>query len=95
MHAQRSIYVCYDIAHPKRLRRVAETTEDSGLRVQKSVFECSLNADEWLALRHRLGALIKPEEDRLLYQPVCSVCRRQTVWQGLQPQPEYQSYWVV
>jgi CRISPR-associated protein Cas2 len=95
MLARRSLYVCYDIAHPKRLRRVAESTEDSGLRVQKSVFECSLNADEWLALRARLGALVNGDEDRLMYQPVCDNCRRRIAWQGLQPSPEHQPYWVV
>lgn len=95
MTRPRSVYVCYDIAHPKRLRQVAKATEASGVRVQKSVFECSLDADEWRALRARLAALSDEQEDRLLYQPVCDSCRRRTLWQGLQPTAEHQPYWVI
>jgi CRISPR-associated protein Cas2 len=95
MLERRSVYVCYDIAHPRRLQRVAKATERSGLRVQQSVFVCSLNADEWLALRQRLGALVHAEQDRLMYQPVCPLCQRRTVWQGVQPLPEHLAYWVL
>ena len=33
-----SFLVCYDIADPKRLRKVASICEDFGYRRQKSVF---------------------------------------------------------
>lgn len=32
----------YDIADPRRLRRVASSMQKYGVRVQKSVFECDL-----------------------------------------------------
>lgn len=95
MQPKRSVYVCYDIANAKRLRRVAHAVQNSGLRVQKSVFECSLNADEWLALRKRIAALVDTDNDSVLYQPICHDCRRRTVWQGLQPKAEHQPYWVI
>jgi CRISPR-associated protein Cas2 len=95
MSRTRSVYLCYDIADPGRLRRVAKAAEQAGLRVQKSVFECSLNADELLALRQRLASLTEPTEDRLLYQPLCPTCRAQIQWQGIQPAPEHAAYWVV
>jgi len=91
----RSVYVCYDIAEPRRLRRVAKASEDAGLRVQKSVFECSLTPDALRALRHRLAALSHPGEDLLLYQPVCPQCRAQITWHGKQPAPEHALYWLV
>ena len=37
------ILVTYDIADPRRLRRVAKVSEGFGRRVQKSVFECELD----------------------------------------------------
>jgi CRISPR-associated protein Cas2 len=91
----RPVYLCYDIADQRRLRRVAKAAEHAGLRVQKSVFECSLNADELLALRQRLASLTDPAEDRLLYQPVCPTCRAQIAWQGVQPAPEFEAFWMV
>src|SRR5262249_45290349 len=39
-----SYLVCYDIANPKRLRKVAMTCEDFGRRKQYSVFLCRLTA---------------------------------------------------
>jgi CRISPR-associated protein Cas2 len=91
----RSVYVCYDVADPRRLRRVAKVAEEAGLRVQKSVFECSLNTDELRALRHRLASVTVPDEDRLLYQPLCPQCQAQIQWHGKQPAPEHSAYWVV
>ena len=91
----RSVYVCYDIADPKRLRHVAKEMKTSGLRVQKSVFECSLNSDQMKALRHRLVKLTDQAYDKMMYQPVCPYCRAATRWQGKQPGPEFQPYWVV
>lgn len=91
----RSVYVCYDIAEPRRLRRVAKASEAAGLRVQKSVFECSLTPDALRALRLRLAALSHPGEDLLLYQPLCPQCRAQISWHGKQPAPAHAAYWVV
>lgn len=91
----RSVYVCYDIAQQRRLRRVAKASVQAGVRVQKSVFECSLTPDALRALRQRLAALIVPDEDRLLYQPLCAQCRVQIQWHGRQPAPEHAAYWVV
>lgn len=91
----RSVYVCYDIADPKRLRRVAKTADEAGVRVQKSVFECSLNPDELLALRQRMCLCLDPAQDSLLYQPVCPACRLGTRWQGKQAEASAQPYWVV
>jgi CRISPR-associated protein Cas2 len=91
----RSILVCYDIDDPKRLRSVARAIELSGVRIQKSVFECSLGADAFKALRRRMSHLVEAEEDQLLYQPLCAKCREMIVWQGRPPAPENNHYWVV
>lgn len=53
------IVVAYDVNTEtpegrRRLRRVAQACKDFGQRVQKSVFECSVGATEWVALRSRL-----------------------------------------
>ncbi len=67
-----TILITYDVAttDPKgvrRLRRVAQACEDYGTRVQKSVFECQLNAKEWVLLSTRLLSEIDTNEDSLRF----------------------------
>lgn len=58
--------ITYDIACPRRLRRVAELCLDYGVRVQKSVFECWLDEERFEQLWDRLQQTIEPELDELL-----------------------------
>lgn len=64
------ILVTYDVATDttagrSRLRRVAKVCEAYGQRVQKSVFECIVNAAQLEQLRHRLEREVKLDEDSL------------------------------
>ena len=66
------ILVTYDVATVekagrRRLRRVAQTCEDYGVRVQKSVFECQVGQKEWVLLRERLLREMKADEDSLRF----------------------------
>lgn len=51
----------------RRLRRVARACKDYGQRVQYSVFECKLEAQQWVRLRERLLREIDEEEDSLRF----------------------------
>ncbi len=62
--------VCYDIADPKRLRRVADCCEDFGYRKQLSVFLCRLSPTEYVRFRNRLYYLIDHQEDQILFVPL-------------------------
>jgi CRISPR-associated protein Cas2 len=67
MSADRRRYlVCYDIADPKRLRRVATICEGWGLRLQESVFECLLDGLGREKLIARLADAINTAHDRVL-----------------------------
>jgi CRISPR-associated protein Cas2 len=72
-----SYIVAYDISDPKRLRKVATTCEDFGLRKQYSVFLCRLSATDYVRLRSRLYDLIHLEEDQVLFIPLCARCVQQ------------------
>ena len=66
------IIVTYDVstetaAGRKRLRRVAKACERVGQRVQKSVFECEVDAMRYEALERELLSEIKLEEDNLRF----------------------------
>lgn len=65
-----NILVTYDVATgdkegERRLRRVAKICEDHGVRVQNSVFECTVDTAQLVLFRAKLLAIIKAEEDSL------------------------------
>jgi CRISPR-associated protein Cas2 len=51
----------------RRLRRVARVCENRGQRVQKSVFECLVDAAQWTQMRARLIEEISEEDDSLRF----------------------------
>ena len=64
------IIVCYEVSTEtregrRRLRRVAKVCESIGQRVQKSIFECRINAMQYESLESRLLAEINLTEDCL------------------------------
>ncbi|MGA8029283.1 MAG: CRISPR-associated endonuclease Cas2 [Bryobacteraceae bacterium] len=66
------IVVAYDVstesdAGKRRLRRVAKICEDYGQRVQNSVFECWVDAAQWVRLRAKLIAEVETDLDSLRF----------------------------
>ena len=66
------IIVTYDVstetaAGRKRLRRVAKVCESMGQRVQKSVFECTVDEMQFEQLERTLLAEIDEAEDNLRF----------------------------
>jgi CRISPR-associated protein Cas2 len=59
--------VSYDIAHPKRLRRIAKVMQSYGHRIQYSVFECPLDPLRLAHCRMEIDAIIHHEEDQVLF----------------------------
>ncbi|MBW1676145.1 MAG: CRISPR-associated endonuclease Cas2 [Deltaproteobacteria bacterium] len=62
--------VAYDVSTEtkegrKRLKKVADACKNYGQRVQKSVFECSVNDIQAERLRHNLKKIINKNEDSL------------------------------
>jgi CRISPR-associated protein Cas2 len=72
-----SFLVAYDICDPKRLRKVAQTCEDFGLRKQYSVFLCRLTPLNLVKLKSRLYDIIDLERDQVLIIPLCDRCAEQ------------------
>ena len=58
--------VSYDIADPKRLRRVHRTMRGFGDPLQYSVFRCDLSPTERVLLREALTPLLHQREDQVL-----------------------------
>ncbi len=58
--------VTYDIAEPKRWRRVFKSMKGYGYWLQLSVFQCRLTARRRIEMVMRLEKLIQPAEDHIL-----------------------------
>lgn len=66
--ARRRYLVAYDIADPKRLRRVCATMECYGERLQYSVFISDLSlAERAPRLEDEIGAIMKFSEDSVVH----------------------------
>ena len=66
------VIVCYDVSTEtregrRRLRRVAKACEGVGQRVQKSVFECRVDAMQLENLERRLLDIIDADQDCLRF----------------------------
>lgn len=64
--------VTYDVASTDkagrgRLRKVAKACKSYGVRVQYSVFECSLGEKEWLLLRAAILKIVDLERDSVRF----------------------------
>jgi CRISPR-associated protein Cas2 len=66
--------VAYDVRDPRRLRIVAKTCLDYGIRVEYSVFECDLAEDSFIKLWKDLCRVIDTDEDAILVYRICGSC---------------------
>jgi len=65
-----NVLISYDVSTEtadgrRRLRKVAQTCQDFGQRVQKSVFECSVSEAQFEEVIRRLLDIIEKTEDSL------------------------------
>ena len=74
-----------DLAGRRRLRHVAKTCLNYGIRVQNSVFECNVDNAQWAVLRARLLAIFDPEMDSLRFYALGDNYQRRIEHQGAKP----------
>jgi CRISPR-associated protein Cas2 len=81
-----SLYVVsYDITCDKKRRKVSDTLEDYGPRIQKSVFECALAPAALQELMEKLEGLVDPATDSVLFYLICKSCRERVRALGIYP----------
>ena len=64
--ARRRYLVAYDIADPKRLRRICTIMESYGQRLQYSVFICDLSVGEVSGLEREVLEVMRLDEDSVV-----------------------------
>lgn len=87
--------ISYDIADPRRLRRVERAIAAVGRRVHYSLFHCQLDAAQLATLQRRLARLIDHRADSLRYQPWCPRDRAATRHLGASADPGSADAWIV
>jgi len=82
------VLVTYDVSTldsygSKRLRKVAKTCVNYGIRVQRSVFECNVEPHQWEFFRDELLNIYKSDEDSLRFYFLGSNWKRRVEHHGL------------
>ena len=85
----------YDIADPKRLRKVEKTMKRFGYRIQKSVFECSLTPGNVEQMKKAVSLLINPKEDAFRIYPLLADSRHKQILLGKGDIPEFPQIWII
>jgi CRISPR-associated protein Cas2 len=84
------VLITYDVetvteAGKRRLRKVAKKCENHGQRVQNSVFECLLEPQDFVKLKHDLECIILPEKDSIRYYLLGSNWKKRVEHVGAKP----------
>lgn len=89
-----NMIVAYDIADERRLARVAKIVCDYGVRVQKSIFEVTVDPGVFEEMKTRIEEVIVPEEDGVKYFPLCGRCAEtvEIIGQGIFTDPDEEYY---
>ena len=77
------IVVAYDVEDDRRRTRLHRLLQGYGFGVQKSVFECHLDAGQFARLRQAAERLIRKRCDSLRYYPLCGQCRERATAVGV------------
>jgi CRISPR-associated protein Cas2 len=88
------VLVTYDVSTltddgTRRLRKVAKTCVNYGIRVQQSVFECNVAPYQWEHLKNQLLTLYNPSEDSLRFYFLGSNWKRRVEHHGLSSSIEH------
>lgn len=87
--------IAYDIADPRRLRRVERAVAAVGTRVHDSLFLCELDEEELFGLQRRLARLIDASADAVQYLPWCDKDRAASRHLGTSADPVAADAWIV
>lgn len=84
------VLITYDVSvvsegGQKRLRHIAKTCLDYGMRVQNSVFECEVTPAQFVELKNELTEIFDPQEDSLRFYFLGKKGRRRVEHIGAKP----------
>jgi CRISPR-associated protein Cas2 len=89
------ILAAYDIADPKRLRRMEKLMCFFGVRVQKSVFECDLSEKHVAELKAQAEKIMDLQKDSLRLYPLYAGSRSKQEIIGCGKRVEFRDAWII
>ncbi len=94
------VLVTYDVSTvdyigARRLRKIAKTCVNYGIRVQKSVFECNVMPAQWEFLKAELLKIFNPDKDSLRFYFLGSNWQRRVEHHGLSSSFEHEEPLIV
>jgi CRISPR-associated protein Cas2 len=94
------VLVSYDVstvdaAGRRRLHRIAKACLNVGQRVQKSVFECVVDPEQWTRLKLRLLDEFDPDQDSLRFYFLGSTWRHRVEHHGTNPSVDFEGPLLV
>jgi CRISPR-associated protein Cas2 len=84
-----------DLAGTRRLRKLAKTCVNYGIRVQKSVFECNVAPHQWEFFKSELLDIFEPAEDSLRFYFLGSNWKRRVEHHGVSTGFEHDEPMIV
>jgi CRISPR-associated protein Cas2 len=84
------VLITYDVSvltreGQRRLRNIAKTCLDYGVRVQNSVFECEVEPAQFTMLKNQLMEIYEPKEDSLRFYFLGKKGRQRVEHHGAKP----------
>ena len=84
------VLITYDVSviaegGQRRLRRIAKTCLDHGMRVQNSVSECEVTPAQFVVLKNTLMEIFDPKEDSLRFYMLGKKGRQKVEHVGAKP----------
>lgn len=84
------VLITYDVnvtsdGGQRRLRRIAKTCLDYGMRVQNSVFECEVTPAQFVTLKNELLEIFDPKSDSLRFYMLGKKGRQKVEHVGAKP----------
>ncbi len=89
------VVVAYDISDDGDRARVAAVLSAWGERIQKSVFACTLDADELAEVVKRIEEIVDTRTDTVHVFHQCATCHEKVVYVGQAVGFDIARFWIV
>jgi CRISPR-associated protein Cas2 len=68
------VIVSYDVVDDRKRTRIAKAMKSYGERVQKSVFECRIDDQQFIRMKKVVESIMDMNEDSVRYYFLCKGC---------------------
>ena len=68
------VVVSYDVVDDRKRTKIAKAMKNYGERVQKSVFECRIDDQQFIKMKKALDSIMDMNEDSVRFYFLCKGC---------------------